>query len=328
MLFVGNSYTLVNALDQAVADVFAAAGETVEASRLASGGWRLVDHLAAAGVPGSDHAVAFAAPQDWVVLQEQSQIPGFPDGQVDVEASRDAAVALDALAAGTGGGTLFLMTWGRRDGDPTNPTLYPDYPTMQAHLADGYLRYVALAAADGTPAWVAPAGLAWQRVYDDVLASGADPAAPDGAFGGLYLGDGSHPSPRGTYLTACVVYASLTGRSPEGLAAPAVVSDAPYLQSVAAAVVLQGAGIDYPWTVPDDTGTPTGTRPTDTGDPSDTGLTPGASDDPPAPGLTGARGPSAPAGGRGCETAGGGSWVAAALVGLRRRRPTAPTAGR
>lgn len=317
MLFVGNSYTQTNDLDRAVAEVFASAGEAVEASRLASGGWRFVDHLAAAGVAGSEHAVALAAPQDWVVLQEQSQIPGFPDGQADVEASRDAAVALDALAAGTGGGTLFLMTWGRRDGDPTNPTLYPDFPTMQAHLADGYLRYVALASADGTPAWVAPAGLAWQRVHDDVLAAGADPATPGSPFARLYLPDGSHPSPRGTYLTACVVYASLTGRSPEGLAAPAVVSDAPYLQAVAAAVVLQGAGIDYPWSLPADTGAHSGAAGAHTGPPAPSGS--GAADDPPGAALTGGRGASGAGRGRGCETSSGGSGLLGALAGLARR---------
>lgn len=320
MLFLGNSYTFQNELDRAVADVFAAAGETVEVARLAEPGWRFVDHLDAIGTAGSAHAEAFDDAHDWVILQEQSQIPGFPDGQADVEASRDAAVELDTLAAGTGGETMFLMTWGRRDGDASNPDLYPDFLTMQARLTEGYVTYVDLASADGTPAWIAPAGLAWQRVYEDVLADGGDPTASDSPFFGLYVDDGSHPSQRGTYLAACVVYASLTGRSPEGLDAPETVADAAYLQSVAAAVVLDGEGFAYPW---EGGGGDTGGGDTgggDTDDPEDTG----APDADTASDLDGDAPKDDTDGDCGCATGTGpaaavGLW-AAALVWIRRRR--------
>jgi hypothetical protein len=33
----------------------------------------------------------------------------------------------------------------------------------------------------------------------------------------LHADDGSHPTPRGTFLAACVMYATLTGRTPQGL---------------------------------------------------------------------------------------------------------------
>ena len=33
----------------------------------------------------------------------------------------------------------------------------------------------------------------------------------------LWASDGVHPTPAGTYLTACVLYATLTGRSPVGI---------------------------------------------------------------------------------------------------------------
>ena len=270
MLFLGNSYTFFNDLELTTAALFAAAGEEVQAERLANAGWRFVDHIGAIETADSGHEVAFSEARDWVILQEQSQIPGFPEGQPDREESRDAAVTLDGYVAGTGAETMFLMTWGRRDGDRDNAALYPDYTTMQALLTEGYLGYVDLASADGTQAYVAPAGLAWGRIHADVLATGEDPLAPGSAFYDLYVDDGSHPSPRGTYLAACVVYASITGNSPEGLAAPDTVPDAAYLQEVAAAVVLDGEGIVYPWSsdVPDDTGD-TGPSDTDTG-PSDT----------------------------------------------------------
>ena len=51
---------------------------------------------------------------------------------------------------------------------------------------------------------VAPVGRAWERALRDPAMTLHDP-------------DGSHPSPAGTYLAACVLYATLTGESPVGL---------------------------------------------------------------------------------------------------------------
>jgi len=44
-------------------------------------------------------------------------------------------------------------------------------------------------------------------------------ATAGGADVGLYYEDGSHPSPNGSYLAACVFFATLYGESPEGLPA-------------------------------------------------------------------------------------------------------------
>ena len=52
---------------------------------------------------------------------------------------------------------------------------------------------------------VAPAGQAWAAVLR------SDPAAA------LWQADGSHPSPAGTYLVACVLYARLLHASPVGI---------------------------------------------------------------------------------------------------------------
>jgi hypothetical protein len=73
-------------------------------------------------------------------------------------------------------------------------------------------------------------GDAWQTVV------GQQPNAA------LWQGDGVHPTTEGTYLAACVFYASIFGRSPvglgydDGLPAP----EAAMLQRVAAAVALGG----------------------------------------------------------------------------------------
>ena len=41
--------------------------------------------------------------------------------------------------------------------------------------------------------------------------------SPTSTFYGLYSADGSHPSTSGSYLSACVLFAALTGDSPVGL---------------------------------------------------------------------------------------------------------------
>jgi hypothetical protein len=328
MLFLGNSYTFYNDLDQRVAELFAAAGESVAAERVANGGWRFVDHLEAIDTAGTPSAEALTRAHTWFVLQEQSQIPGFPQAQREFRDSLAAAVELDARAAGNGAGTLFLMTWGRRDGDSTNPDRYPDFPTMSALLDEGYLAYAEAASEDGSPAYVAPAGRAWTRVYEDVLAEGADPLAAGSAFHGLYDADGSHPSPRGSFLTACVVYASLTGASPQGLPAPVGVPDADYLAGVAADVVLGADDLTFPWTAdtPEDTGGADSGGVVDSGasDSGEAGADSGDADD---------VGGTAEDGGCGCAAAGGsepdrvpvarwsgGAWILALGLFWRRRR--------
>ena len=58
---------------------------------------------------------------DWVVLQDQSQIPGFPRSQAEWIASKDGAVEIAEVIEDNGGETVLMMTWGRRDGDSNNP---------------------------------------------------------------------------------------------------------------------------------------------------------------------------------------------------------------
>ena len=75
---------------------------------------------------------------------------------------------------------------------------------------------------------MAPVGVAWQTGVsrDTTLA--------------LWDTDGSHPSVLGTYLAACVLYATLFHASPIGLAAPAGIPSATarILQGLAGETVL------------------------------------------------------------------------------------------
>jgi hypothetical protein len=107
-----------------------------------------------------------------------------------------------------GGATaLFFMTWAHRDGLPGSGM--PGYESMQLAIDDGYQE---IARELGVP--VAPVGYVWsvvRRQHPEI---------------GLWQDDGSHPSTAGTYLAACVFYATIFRQSPEGLTFEGGLSDA------------------------------------------------------------------------------------------------------
>ena len=67
--------------------------------------------------------------------------------------------------------------------------------------------------ARGVAVRLAPVGAAFRHVHDGVVAAGGEPTAADSPFLALYDPDGSHPSPRGAYLAACVLAATATAFS-------------------------------------------------------------------------------------------------------------------
>lgn len=269
LLLVGNSYTFANDLEQRTREVFvagAARGNIASTwaggatQRLADGGLLFKDHLLRAQTNGSPWQQALAKPEarwDWIVFQEQSQVAGFPEEQSDVTQSRTSAAGLDDLAEARGAQTVWLLTWGRRDGDSTNRDRYPDYRTMQDYLTEGYRAYREGTSTEARPTWIAPAGPAFGIVHGDLIAAGSDPLAAGSRFAKLYVEDGSHPSAHGSYLTACVIYSTVTGDTCVGLPAPANVpsEDVGWLQDASWRAVNDNAlGFSYPWTPPPDTG--------------------------------------------------------------------------
>lgn len=228
-LLLGNSYTQFGDLDARVAEALLATVPGVEpplTRKLTAGGLRLPDHVARldpdSGDPQWLEALGDGATWPFVVLQDQSQVPGFPQDNPTWQDSRDAAVALDAATAGVGGQTLLFVTWGRRHGDATNPDLYPDFSTMQGRLLEGYQAFAAAieAAAPERPPTLAPVGPAFAHIHDALVADGADPTADGTPFSALYDGDGSHPSRAGTALAAHVIAASMSGWPATGASLP------------------------------------------------------------------------------------------------------------
>ena len=253
VLMYGNSYTAANGLDGLVQDLLREVGDA-NVSANAGGGMTLEGHRAKVNASGDAWNTSLSGQAwDMVVLQDQSQIPGFPRTQSDWVDSKDAAIALTERIDDEGADVMLLMTWGRRSGDSMNTVRYPNFTAMNDHLLQGYLDYAnnATSAHPSASVYVAPVGLAFAKIHDDILAAGTDPDQSGTLFHDLYTSDGSHPSLHGSYLAAATLHAAIHGGTPVGLAVPSGInaSAGQTLQLAAAHAVFNATSTwTYPWT--------------------------------------------------------------------------------
>ena len=180
LLFLGNSFTQRNNLPGLLADLAAARGLSLKHDLISAGGASLRTHWNAGNAA---KAIAKAA-YDFVVLQEQSTLP-VKNAQRMAENVR----LFDEVIRAAGSKTVLYMTWARHSAPETQQAITDAYNSIGAELG----------------AVVVPVGLAWQSF----LSQHARPV--------LYDRDGSHPTPAGSYLAACVFLAVLLNENPAGI---------------------------------------------------------------------------------------------------------------
>ena len=251
VLMLGNSYTSQNSLSSRVQALFDETGTSASVSDLTGGGMKLYQHADNAESNGNQWHTTLTNNQfDYVILQDQSQVPSFPTTESYWQNSKNGAIRLDSMIENAGAETIFFMAWGYRDGDSNNAWLNPDYPTMQANLEAGYNMYAEnITTAERAP-YIAPVGLAYKAIYDEIIADGGTPTDQNTLFYSLYSGDGSHPSARGTYLAACVMHSTITGISSIGFHDPFGLDDNVRLQLQEASdsvIFDRSLGYHYPW---------------------------------------------------------------------------------
>jgi hypothetical protein len=194
VLFIGNSYTYFNNLPQVVSGLAKSAPDhyVMETEMVTVGGATLKRHW--------DEGKALEAIKrggwNYVVLQEQSTLGAAPvvDGIPQIaepKAFHEYARLFDAEIKKAGAKTIFYLTWARQNA-----------PEKQALLTDAYQKI-----SKELNAIVAPVGVAWE------IALKKNPQLA------LHIQDKSHPSPMGSYLAACVFYATIFRKSPIGLPA-------------------------------------------------------------------------------------------------------------
>ncbi len=182
VLFIGNSYTYFNNLPDMFSQLATSAtpSKTVAAQRVVQGGAT----LKRLWEDGGALKVLQQSKWDYVVLQEQSTLP-----ITDPATMYKYARMFDAEIKKTGAKTIFFLTWARQNQSEN-----------QAKLNDAYF-----AIAKELQATVAPIGIAWARAFKE------DPKLV------LHNEDQSHPNAAGSYLAACVLYATIFKKSPENL---------------------------------------------------------------------------------------------------------------
>lgn len=191
VLFVGNSYTYFENLPQVVSVISEQTGTVLITEKITIGGAKLSEHWRGARGLNTVEKIR-NGDYDIVVLQEWSL------GTVN---ERDSAVfylgLFSKLARDAGAEPYYYLTWGREK-----------IPQQQEVISRVYRETAAL-----NRATVVPAGEAWARARE---------LRPEIK---LYDPDGTHPSDLGTYLTACVFVATITGELPETIPGVPAVRD-------------------------------------------------------------------------------------------------------
>ncbi len=199
VLFIGNSYTEVNNLPQMVSDIATNMGDQMTYSTNTPGGCTFMQHC-------NNQSMSMIREGIWdiVVLQEQSQLPSFPQWQVEQQCFPYAKRLVDSIYANNPcAEPMFYMTWGRKNGDEINASEFPvlgTYEGMDSMLCE---RYTYMAEANESS--LCPVGRVWRYIRSNHHEIE------------LYASDGSHPSTAGTYAAACAFYVMFFHRDPNNI---------------------------------------------------------------------------------------------------------------
>ncbi len=191
VLIIGNSYTFYNKLPDALEALSKKTAYPLEVDSYTAGAMSLHGFLT---MP--QHAKARQLVEsgryDWVVLQDQSQTPAYkPEESLSaVQQWADIATQHDTRV-------MLFLTWAHasRQGNRYQPM-----QDMQERTSTTYCE-----AALACHARVAPVGEAWAEWYR------RNPDTP------LHGKDCTHPNAMGSYLAACVLHASISGKAIKGV---------------------------------------------------------------------------------------------------------------
>lgn len=233
VLFIGNSYTYVNDLPALLSNAAQSTGDSVIYDSNCIGGYTFQLHSTNATTLQKIAQGNF----DFVVLQEQSQLPSFPISQVQ-SSVYPYAKTLDSLikVANPCTETVFYMTWGRKNGDASN---CPNWPPICTYSGmDSLLRMRYEYMANTNTALVSPVGAVWRYIRNN--------------FPGieLYSADESHPSLAGSYAAACTFYSIVFRKDPTAITFASTLdsTDAANIRNAAKLVAYDSLGF---WNVGD-----------------------------------------------------------------------------
>ena len=228
VLFLGNSYTYVNDLPKMIEDIATSENKIFKHESVTPGGCTLFQHVDS---PTSMSKIR-KGNWDYVVLQEQSQLPSIDYYRHNAMAPAYKSLYDSIMFYNPEAKVVGYMTWGRQYGGQQCVNFgdgvycsadFVDFNHMQDTLTVAYCEN-----AYATNSYVAPVGEAWKSALEK------DPSLT------LHSSDQSHPSYDGSYLAACVFHAVLWNESPIGIYHDKQIDDkkAELLQTIANDVVF------------------------------------------------------------------------------------------
>ncbi len=210
VLFLGNSYTAYNNLPAIISAIASADGDSITYVSITPGGQYLQAHA-------NDQQVIAAFQQggwDFIVAQEQSQIPVIPYFRESL--MYPGAASLKALRDqySPGAAMYYFMTWGRQNGGQQCNDIYCSHAFTGFFDYQDTLSWAYYQTAVQTACGMAPVGEIWR----EVMLQHQAPLPPLN----LFSTDGSHPSAEGSYLAALTIYSTLFNK---------LVSNLPYVHA-------------------------------------------------------------------------------------------------
>ncbi len=196
-LFIGNSYTAYYNMPQLVANMASTVGDNLIFSTSTVDGTSLFAH----STNTTTLNLIMQGGWDYVTLQEQSQNPSYSLSWVQSNVF-PYATFLDSRinTYNPGAETIFYMTWGRKNGDAERCPTVPEVCTYVG--MDDLTRERYMMMASDNHAIVSPVGAVWRYIRENY------PSIE------LYDPDGSHPSPAGSFASACCFYTAIFRKDP------------------------------------------------------------------------------------------------------------------
>jgi hypothetical protein len=228
VLFLGSSYFGYNNLPGMFQNLAESGGQDVIVDKNYINAGYLDDHATSATTAAKINSQQW----DFVVLQGVGSIMAFPDTHQNIfppyvrHELRAALVTLKNKIETNCADTkmVYCMPWAFEDGTTWLPGYNDTYFEMQQMIYDNTLLF-----SDDVGFVIAPVGWAWNEVLEVKT-----------RLHYLFQPDWNHPSLRGSYLMACVIYSTLfqetTNGNPFYAGVPA--SEARFFQSVASILVL------------------------------------------------------------------------------------------
>lgn len=195
VLFLGNSYTQYNNLPSLISQIANSTNDVLVQDSNLIGGYRFMDH-----VTNQTSLTKISANQwDYVVLQEQSQMPAFPTNYVNQNVF-PYATQLANLAKQNYSCTvpIFYTTWGRQNGD----SQICQNGECTYEVMDNLLQQRYRTMAENNKGLVSPVAQVWRYIREN------HPNIQ------LYVSDQSHPSLEGSMAAAYTFYTIIYRKDP------------------------------------------------------------------------------------------------------------------